>query len=79
MAEPHHTIDTMGLLCPLPIIKTAKKIKTINVGEVLEVLSDDGVIRIDMPAWCLSTGHEYLGYEENGGGMYRVYVRKLPH
>ncbi|MFQ5904735.1 MAG: sulfurtransferase TusA family protein, partial [Candidatus Binatia bacterium] len=71
----HHTLDTLGLLCPLPIIETAKKIKEINIGEVLEVLSDDGVIRIDMPAWCLSTGPEYLGYEEDGR-TYRVYVRK---
>jgi TusA-related sulfurtransferase len=28
-----------------------------------------------MPAWCESTGHEFLGVEEEDG-EYRVYVKK---
>jgi TusA-related sulfurtransferase len=33
------------------------------------------VILIDMPAWCRSTGHEYLGHRQEGG-EYRLFVRK---
>jgi TusA-related sulfurtransferase len=29
-----------------------------------------------MPAWCRSTGNEFLGLEEEDG-EYRVYVKKL--
>lgn len=68
-------LDCYGLLCPMPIIQTAVKIKGMKVGEILEVTSTDEGIRGDMPAWCKMTGHEFLGLEEEAG-VYRVYVRK---
>jgi tRNA 2-thiouridine synthesizing protein A len=72
-------LDTLGLFCPMPIIKTAKKIKELRVGQVLEVVSDDEGIKKDMPAWCETTGHEFLGLEEEpqkGTIHYRTYVKK---
>ncbi|MFQ6000449.1 MAG: sulfurtransferase TusA family protein [Anaerolineae bacterium] len=74
--EADVTLDAFGLLCPMPIIKTAQKMKELKVGEVLEVLATDPGIREDMLAWCRATGNEYLGLEEREG-EYRVYVRKL--
>jgi TusA-related sulfurtransferase len=72
---PARTVDALGLYCPMPIIRTAEAIMGMRAGEVLEVLSDDRVVLIDMPAWCLSTRHEYLGFREDGPG-WRLYVRK---
>ncbi len=69
-------LDTLGLYCPMPIVKTAKKIKDLKIGRVLEVISDDEGIKEDMPAWCRRTGNEFLRIEE-GEGEYRVYVRKV--
>ncbi len=68
-------LDCIGLYCPMPIVKTAQKIKDLKIGDVLEVLSDDIGIKLDMPAWCESTGHEYLGNEEVGTEI-KVYVKK---
>ena len=70
------TLDCYGLLCPVPIIQTAKKIKEMEVGQVLEVIATDEGIKSDMPAWCKMTGQEFLGFEENGD-IYRVFVRKI--
>jgi TusA-related sulfurtransferase len=69
------TLDCFGLLCPMPIIKTAEKIKELQVGQVLEVLSTDEGIEMDMRAWCETTGNEFLGIEKKDG-EYRVFVRK---
>jgi TusA-related sulfurtransferase len=73
-------LDTLGLFCPMPIIKTSKKIKELKVGQVLEVVSDDEGIKKDMPAWCETTGHEYLGLEQqaidDGSIHYKTYVKK---
>ncbi|MCH8864523.1 MAG: sulfurtransferase TusA family protein [Chloroflexi bacterium] len=69
------TLDCIGLYCPMPIVKTAQKIKDLKTGDVLEILSDDIGIKLDMPAWCDSTGHEYLGTEEAGTEI-KVYVKK---
>jgi tRNA 2-thiouridine synthesizing protein A len=69
------TLDCVGLYCPMPIHNTAKKLKELKPGQVLEVLADDEGIKEDMPAWCKTTGNELLGIEE-GDGEYKVYIRK---
>ena len=68
-------LDTFGLLCPMPIIKTAAKMMELKLGEVLEVLSDDPGIKEDMPAWCVTSGNELLHLEETGD-EFHVFVRK---
>ena len=69
------SLDCMGLYCPMPIVKTSQKIKELKVGEVLEIAADDTGIKMDMPAWCQTTGHECIGIEEDGGEI-KVYVKK---
>ena len=71
-----HTLDCVGLYCPMPIVNTTTEMKKIKVGEVLEVLSDDKGIVKDMPAWCKATGHEFLGVEQEKGQL-KVYVKKM--
>lgn len=69
-------LDTKGLQCPVPIVKTAKKMKELAVGQVLKIVSTDEGIKEDMPAWCKSTGNEFVGLEEEGE-VYTVYVKKV--
>jgi len=69
------SLDCVGLYCPMPIVKTAQMMKELKKGEVLEGVADDKGIKKDMPAWCQTTGNEFLGVEEEGGEI-RVYVRK---
>jgi tRNA 2-thiouridine synthesizing protein A len=69
------TLDCVGLYCPMPIVKTAQRMKEIKTGEVLEIVADDKGITKDMPAWAQATGNEYLGMEETGGEI-KVYVKK---
>ena len=69
------TLDATGILCPLPIIWTADRIKQLAVGQVLEVLATDVAILDDLPAWCRATGHEFLGFEGEPP-PYRGYTRR---
>ncbi len=69
------TLDTLGLFCPIPVILTSKKIKQMELNQVLEILSDDEGIKKDMPAWCKSSGNEFLDLLQEGK-VFRVYVRK---
>jgi tRNA 2-thiouridine synthesizing protein A len=34
------TVDYKGLFCPMPVVKVARAIKGIEVGQVLEMLAD---------------------------------------
>ncbi|HKY33515.1 MAG TPA: sulfurtransferase TusA family protein [Candidatus Polarisedimenticolia bacterium] len=68
-------IDAVGTYCPVPITRTAEALRRMAAGQVAELLADDRVVLLDMPAWCLSTGHEYLGFRQEGG-EWRLFVRK---
>ena len=73
--DKNASLDALGLYCPLPIVKTSKAIKEIQIGQVLEVIADDEVIKEDMPLWCKTTGHEFLALEEDEGEI-RLYIRR---
>jgi len=75
MMKADVTLDCVGLYCPMPIVKTAEKMKELKAGQVLEVLSDDKGIKEDMPAWCKTTGNQCLAVEQAGKEI-KVYVRK---
>ena len=68
-------LDTRGLFCPVPIIKTSEALKNLHSGAVVEVISDDPAIEMDMPAWCQSTGHE-IRSSAREGKVYRYWVLK---
>lgn len=75
MIVSNQTLDTLGLFCPIPVILTSKKIKQMEIDQVLEVLSDDEGIKKDMPAWCKTTGNEFLDLIQEGK-VFKVYIRK---
>ena len=55
-----HTLDTLGLKCPQPILKVAIKAKELQQGDVLEVLADCHSFPKDVEAWCQKTGKTLL-------------------
>ena len=69
------TLDCKGLSCPMPILKLAKEMKSMESGKVLELLGTDPGSKSDVPKWCEKTGNELLGQEEDGG-VYKFYIRK---
>ncbi|NLT37994.1 MAG: sulfurtransferase TusA family protein [Methanomassiliicoccus sp.] len=66
-------LDAKGLMCPMPIVQLAKKFKTMNVGDEIELLATDVGSKADVPAWCQRTGNELVETrEENGVYIYRI-------
>lgn len=63
---PDLVMDLKGLVCPIPVVKVAAAIKTIELGAVLEATGTDPGILMDIPAWCKSTGHELVDIGRNG-------------
>lgn len=77
MSDPVQTLDTTGKVCPLPILLTAKAIKDLRVGELLEVVGDDPAIADDMPIFCFRAGHRLVALEEEESGLIRCRIEKL--
>jgi tRNA 2-thiouridine synthesizing protein A len=68
-------LDCRGLMCPMPIVKLAKKIKEVEPGSLIELVADDVGSKEDVPAWCKRTGNELVEMKEEGG-VYRYIIRK---
>jgi len=65
--QPNETLDCIGLSCPMPLLKTKKKIKKMKSGQILEILGSDPGSKNDLPAFAERAGHEYLGENEDDG------------
>ena len=75
LPEPVQVLDTSGLLCPIPIVRTAAAVKGLKDGDVLLVIATDPGIATDMPMWCKATRNEHLGTFRDGAAWVS-YVRK---
>ena len=69
------TVDCKGLSCPMPILRLTKEIKSLDSGQVLELLGTDPGSKKDIPGWCEKTGNELLGSEEDGS-VFKFYIKK---
>jgi TusA-related sulfurtransferase len=70
-----HILDVKGLFCPIPIARATERMASVSPGEILGVLATDPGVIIDIPAWCHSAGHEFLGYRRDEG-VIQCWVRK---
>lgn len=73
--EIAQTLDLKGLACPLPIVKTAKAMRDLAPGALVEVLATDPGSVKDFAAWARTTGNELLESSQLGS-VYRFVIRK---
>ena len=72
MTKISETLDAIGLLCPLPVLKARKRLKSLPEGAVLQLLADDPAAVVDVPHFCREGGHGYLGQSDANG--HQVYL-----
>jgi len=63
-------LDARRLLCPMPVIRTQDKIKTLKAGDVLRVICTDPGAVHDVPAWCRVHGHELLAINQEDNEIF---------
>jgi TusA-related sulfurtransferase len=74
--EDRHRLDVTGTFCPLPILLSAKEMRKLRPGDLLEVVGDDPTIMEDMPIWCERAGHRLVEMSEEEDGTIRSLVEK---
>lgn len=71
--EIDREIDCEGLLCPLPVLRAAKVLRSMAPGAVLRVRATDRMAAIDLPHFCAQAGDQFLSAEERDGvGIYLI-------
>lgn len=70
------TLNTTGLSCPMPLLKTKKALKGMDVGQIIEVISSDPGSQKDIPKFGNKGGNTYLGNIASDSGAFKYYIRK---
>ena len=68
-------LDCYGLLCPVPVRKTAQALEGLHPGEILQVIATDEWFGPDLEAWLKHHPHELLQLQEVGSELH-AYLRK---
>lgn len=75
--KPNYTLDVRGEVCPVPDVETKRKLKTMQSGEILEVLIDYPLSKERIPQGVKEVGGEVIAIEELGPSEWRLLIKKL--
>ena len=73
MAE--YELDCMGEACPVPLMKTEKKLATLATGDTLIVHIDHSCAMKNVPEWARKQGF-HVEVEEVDDGEWDVIIEK---
>ncbi len=68
-------LDLRGVICPYNFVKTKLKLETMDQGQILAVLLDDGDPIKNVPRSVENEGHTVLA-QDRVGSSYRVLIRR---
>ncbi len=68
-------LDTRGYRCPLPVLKTRKRLALVSEGEMLTVIANDPAVYLDMTHFCLSNGHHLENWHKDNE-VFTFHIRK---
>ena len=69
------TLDCMGEACPIPLIKTEKKMKELAVGDILIVEIDHSCAMKNIPEWSRNQGYN-VEIDEIDDGEWEIVIEK---
>lgn len=69
-------IDTSGLLCPMPILRTKKALAQLQSGQVVKVITTDPRAKEDFQAFTEQTGNALLAQYDEGDGVVHFIRRR---
>jgi tRNA 2-thiouridine synthesizing protein A len=69
------TVDAVGSSCPGPLMDLIGKMKSVDSGTVVELLSSNEGTEKDLTEWTEQSGHELVDIVDHGDHQ-SYYVRK---
>ncbi|MDI2090565.1 sulfurtransferase TusA family protein [Commensalibacter oyaizuii] len=69
-------LDVKELLCPLPVLKANRALKSLQSGNSLRILATDRNTIKDFQEFCRQTGHSLIAFSDQGTVLSFVIKRK---
>ena len=76
-ATPDQTLDTLGRVCPYPLLLTKKAVEKLASGQTLKVLCDAPASAEDsIPRFCEKNSLTFEAVKLEDKGMWELYIKK---
>jgi tRNA 2-thiouridine synthesizing protein A len=76
MMVANRKLDLRGEVCPYPQIYTLRELGKMEVGQILEVITDHLPSIENVPAAVTKQGHEVLEVSKINAGVYKILIKK---
>ena len=74
---PTQTLDTLGRVCPYPLVLTKKAIEKLKSGDLLKVLCDAPASAEDtIPRWAEKQGFGFESKKLEDKGYWELFIQK---
>ena len=74
---PDETLDTLGRVCPYPLLLTKKKVEKMDAGKLLKVLCDAPASAEDtIPRSAEKEGLSFESVKLEDKGYWELYIKK---
>ncbi len=73
--QADETVDARGSACPGPLMDLIGKIKDVDAGTVVELMTGDEGSKNDVPEWVEEANHELVEIVDEGE-YYSIFVKK---
>ncbi len=68
------TLDVTGEVCPYPDVKSKRKVKRMNSGEILKIIVDYPLSAERIPETMKKLGHAVLSYDKIGDSEWVIMI-----
>lgn len=76
LGDGRYELNTVGAVCPFPLIEAKSAMSRIQVGEELVIPFDCTQATDSLPRWAAQDGHEVTRFEQTGDAGWVISVRK---
>jgi tRNA 2-thiouridine synthesizing protein A len=68
-------LDCIGMICPLPVLRTKKALADMQTGQILRIKATDRGAEHDIPMFAKQTGNELIASEVDDE-LYIFYLKR---
>lgn len=75
--KPDEKIDITDSVCPMTFVRTKAALEELEIGQILEVIMEDGEPAENVPRSMKDEGQQVLGLKKLEDGNYSMLVKKV--
>ena len=74
-AQIDKELDCVGMICPLPVLRTKKALSDMQTGQILRIKATDRGAEHDIPMFAKQTGNELVA-SESEDDLFIFYLKR---